>query len=250
MAGHPRYVLSVLAVLALLNGCTPCKEYVANGFKVGPNYGSPPAPVAKEWIDAGDKRVRTETDDLSKWWTAFNDPVLNSLICYAYKQNLTLRQAGFRVLEARAQLAIARGDLFPQTQTATGDFTRNQVSTQDANRNGSLKRFYSQWDLGFNLAWELDFWGRFRRAIESASDYSGCLGRKLRRCPGHSAKRYCHELCTVAYVRAKNQIRRGQCGHSEDDSEDRRGEESGRRGGRPGRRSGEKHFGADAGSNP
>jgi NodT family efflux transporter outer membrane factor (OMF) lipoprotein len=170
MAGNLRYALSALALLVLLNGCTTCKDYVANGFKVGPNYGRPPASVAKDWIDAADKRVRTETDDLSKWWTAFNDPVLDSLICYAYKQNLTLRQAGFRVLEARAQLAIARGELFPQLQNAGGDFNRNQASRQDANRAGSLNRFYSQWDLGFNLAWELDFWGRFRRAIESAND--------------------------------------------------------------------------------
>ena len=42
-----------------------------------------------------------ESDDLSKWWTVLNDPVLDKLICFAYQENLTLRQAGFRILEAR-----------------------------------------------------------------------------------------------------------------------------------------------------
>src|SRR6202142_1123561 len=102
-----------LAFAVPLCGCTSLTDYVHNGFKVGPNYGRPPAPVAKNWIDAADKRVRTDTDDASKWWTVFRryhgghfeqDEVLSSLICFAYKQNLTLRQAGFRVLEARAQL--------------------------------------------------------------------------------------------------------------------------------------------------
>jgi NodT family efflux transporter outer membrane factor (OMF) lipoprotein len=159
-------------------GCTSLSEYIHNGFKVGPNYGRPPAPVEKEWIDANDKRVRSESEDLSQWWTVFNDPVLNSLICYAYRQNLPLRVAGFRVLEARAQLGIDIGNIFPQTQQATGDYKRTGLSTETANNFlgtnlpaipglPRFQRFYSQWDFGFNLTWELDFWGRFRRAIES-----------------------------------------------------------------------------------
>jgi NodT family efflux transporter outer membrane factor (OMF) lipoprotein len=73
------------------------------------------------------------------------------------------------VLEARAQQAIAVGNLFPQTQQATGDYTRYAVSTEVANRSNVTSRFYSQWDYGFNLSWELDFWGRFRRAVEAAN---------------------------------------------------------------------------------
>jgi NodT family efflux transporter outer membrane factor (OMF) lipoprotein len=150
-------------------GCTPFTEYVHNGFKVGPNYRKPPAPVAPNWIDASDKRLRTGTDDLSRWWTLFNDPVLDNLICIAYRQNLTLREAGFRVLQARAQLCISVGNFFPQTQTMMGGYQREAVSAQNANRSlSTATRFFSQWDYGFTLAWELDFWGRFRRAIESA----------------------------------------------------------------------------------
>jgi NodT family efflux transporter outer membrane factor (OMF) lipoprotein len=161
---------TVLLTLVLLSGgCTPFTEYVHNGFKVGPNYRKPPAPVAANWIDASDQRLRTGADDLSRWWTVFGDPVLDNLICLAYRQNLTLRQAGFRVLEARAQLGIAVGNFFPQNQAMMGSYQREAVSTQTANRGFSTAtRFFSQWDYGFTLAWELDFWGRFRRAIESA----------------------------------------------------------------------------------
>ena len=165
-------------------GCTSLQEYINNGFKVGPNYQRPPAPVAKDWIDAGDQRVRTESDDLSKWWTVFNDPVLDSLICDAYRQNLSLRVAGMRVLQAQAQFAIDVGNLLPQTQAATGSFNWNGLSQNSANNfltfsapsSGAglsipiFKRWYGQWDQGFNLSWELDFWGRFRRAVEADSD--------------------------------------------------------------------------------
>ena len=144
-------------------GCTSLTEYVQNGFKVGPNYRTPDAAVASNWIDASDKRVRTDADDLSKWWTVFNDPVLNDLICDAYHQNLTLKEAGYRVLQARAQLGIAIGEIFPQAQAMNGDFLRQASSGET----GSKQRFSSRWDYGFTLAWELDFWGKFRRAIES-----------------------------------------------------------------------------------
>ena len=109
-------------------------EYIHNGFKVGPNYSPPPAPVAQNWIDANDVRVRKQSDDLSKWWVVFKDPVLESLICSAYQQNLSLRVAACRVLEARAQMMIDAGNLFPQTQTATGSYTRNVFSEKIANR--------------------------------------------------------------------------------------------------------------------
>jgi NodT family efflux transporter outer membrane factor (OMF) lipoprotein len=151
-------------------------EYVRNGFKVGPNYHEPPAPAAPQWIDAGDERVRSQTADLSKWWTVFDDPVLDSLICAAYQQNLSLRVAGWRVLEARAVLGTDIGNLFPQTQDMTGDYNWHGLSKNTANNvlsiNGipgapTFQRWYGQWDYGFGLAWELDFWGRFRRAIES-----------------------------------------------------------------------------------
>jgi NodT family efflux transporter outer membrane factor (OMF) lipoprotein len=187
---RPKFVSHGLAalVLLLLCGCTPCREYLRNGFKVGPNYGRPPAPVAQQWIDANDKRVQSEEDanTMCQWWGVFNDPILNDLICTAYHQNLTLRQAGFRVLEARAQLGIAIGNIFPQTQNASGNYmaiANSQETARGGAGGGFGPQFFNQWNFGFNLAWELDFWGRFRRAVEqdsdlldaSVEDYDGAL---------------------------------------------------------------------------
>jgi outer membrane protein TolC len=100
------------------------------------------------------------------WWQTFRDPVLDSLICTAYRQNLTLRDAGFRILEARAQRGIAAGELFPQTQQAYGSYSRvnNSLNTPSAVPGSH----FEEWTTGASLAWELDFWGRFRRAVESA----------------------------------------------------------------------------------
>jgi NodT family efflux transporter outer membrane factor (OMF) lipoprotein len=170
MALGPRATAVFGALALLLGGCTPLKEYIHNGFKVGPNYQRPPAPVAGDWIDAADKRVNHESPDLSRWWEVLNDPVLDSLVQSAYQQNLTLREAGFRVLQSRAALGIAVGNLFPQSQNASGDYQRRAISSEVANRQFLPERFYSQWDLGFNLAWEIDVWGKLRRAVEEADD--------------------------------------------------------------------------------
>ena len=99
---------------------------------------------------------------------------MTSLIYRAYEQNLTLRDAGFRILEARALRAVAAGNLFPQTQVATGAYRRQQLSLGTGVQAGGgagfpgITRNFSVWSTGAQLAWELDFWGRYRRAIEAA----------------------------------------------------------------------------------
>jgi NodT family efflux transporter outer membrane factor (OMF) lipoprotein len=165
-----RWLALGLVAASLLPGCTTLSEYIHNGFKVGPNYTRPPAPVADHWIDANDKRVRSDSTDDCNWWTVFNDQALNDLVQLAYSQNLTLREAGFRVLQARATLGIAVGEIFPQHQDMVGDYTRRGVSENVANRIATPQRWFSTWNYGFGIAWEVDFWGRFRRAIESAED--------------------------------------------------------------------------------
>jgi NodT family efflux transporter outer membrane factor (OMF) lipoprotein len=165
---------TLLAATLLFCGCTSPREYVRNGFKVGPNYAKPAAPVEEKWIDTGkDERLKSRTPENVEWWTSLNDPVLNELVKRAYKENLTLRQAAYRVMEFRAQRAIAAGNLFPQTQQAQASYTANATSGAVASLAGlpgtfPLVRFFNTWDGGFNLAWELDFWGRLRRAVESA----------------------------------------------------------------------------------
>jgi NodT family efflux transporter outer membrane factor (OMF) lipoprotein len=162
--------LVVLASMTLgAVGCTGPIEYVKNGFKVGPNYKKPPARVADHWIDEGDKRLSSQSPETVEWWTVLNDPVLNNLIKRAARENLTLKEAGQRVLEFRALRAIAVGNIFPQTQQAAGGFSQNALS-YNLTTQPAPKHFFGIWNDGFNLAWELDFWGRFRRAIESADD--------------------------------------------------------------------------------
>ena len=186
------------AILIGLSGCSSFDGYFKNGFKVGPNYCPAEANVAEHWIDAADPRVRKDSADLSRWWTVFNDPVLSGLIVNSFQQNLTVKEAGCRILGARAKLGIARGDIFPQSQTMTGSGTRTKTSAAvaavgggggqklfvlDASGNpinppipvgpdpaaiGTQSLYSSNLNYGFNLAWELDFWGKFRRAVTAA----------------------------------------------------------------------------------
>ncbi|MBN2024459.1 MAG: efflux transporter outer membrane subunit [Pirellulales bacterium] len=170
MSGRVRFWGLLLAAASLLavGGCTSWAEYVANGFKVGPDYRRPTAPVADDWIDADDAGVSDRKDDLCQWWAVFEDPTLDALVQSAVGQNLTLREAGCRVLQARAARAVAVGGLFPRQQDASAAFSRNSLSRATANTQFLEDRFFDQWNGGFNLAWELDFWGRFRRAVEAA----------------------------------------------------------------------------------
>ncbi|MGO8902167.1 MAG: efflux transporter outer membrane subunit [Isosphaeraceae bacterium] len=168
--------LAGLVVAFLLNsGCimTGPRQWIHNGFKVGPNYGRPPAPVAAEWIQANDPSVQNH--HLQDWWQVFGDPTLDALIVTAYEQNPNLRVAGTRVLEARAGQAIAVGNIFPQTQQATGSYARVNLNSNMPLIGPILGLFppnqrsaaFSNWMDGFNLSWELDLWGRIRRNIES-----------------------------------------------------------------------------------
>jgi len=166
--GRGSLFFAAALLLAVCTGCTNWREYFANGLKVGPNYCRPAAPVADQWLDAGDPALNNGLIHDGAWWQTFQDPVLDFLVDSAYQQNLTLRVAGLRILEARAQRAMAAGELFPQSQTAFGDYTRTGLSKNSLVGAFFPQRFRSEWRLGTSMAWELDFWGRFRRAVEAA----------------------------------------------------------------------------------
>ncbi len=164
--------LVIAALLAITGGCkTGLTQWMHNGFKVGPEYCPPSAAVAEEWIEAGDPRL-TNREINGDWWRVFADPVLESLIAEASQENLPLREAGARILESRARLAIARGSLFPQLQEAFGSFSHLQLSQTIANpknlNRAGCSNYFDNWNTGFNASWELDFWGRFRRNIEAS----------------------------------------------------------------------------------
>ena len=149
--------------------------------KVGPDFSSPSVKVSRDWLDAGDPRVKTGPAEYRNWWKAFNDPALDRLIDQAYGENLSIRIAAVRVLEARAQLGIAIGGIYPQTQQAFGSVEYNRTSERapqaaalPAGRGGvnpTSNPLLSYWQsqMGLLASWEIDFWGKFRRAIESAN---------------------------------------------------------------------------------
>ncbi len=169
--GHPLAinVLGVLAaalVLLSISGCTSLREWAHNGFKVGPNYCDPGAPVSTEWVDHESPSVVSAPAQDQAWWTVFQDPTLNRLIDSAYRQNLDLQAAAARIAEARARRSIAVGNLFPQSQRAIAAYAHAQVSENLGLPFPSMMNLYAD---GFNASWEADFWGRYRRTIESTS---------------------------------------------------------------------------------
>ncbi len=147
----------LVAVSFLLEGC----------LKVGPDFKTPAVSVSSNWLQAADKHLKNEPANYSAWWESFDDPGLNRIIDRAYRGNVSLRIAAVRVVEARARLGIAVGGLYPQTQQLSGSLLDNRVS---GNAYASLGQAYNYWqDQGnLNVAWELDFWGKYRRAVESA----------------------------------------------------------------------------------
>ena len=130
---------------------------------IGPDFEKPEATLPDEWVDIAGNELETSAIKQSKWWLVFNDPVLNKLVEVAWQQNNSLEIAGLRVLEAQAQLGIAVGQSYPQSQVISGNATR--ISPAETVGGGSN---YSTYGLGASSSWEVDFWGRFKRGIESA----------------------------------------------------------------------------------
>ena len=138
---------------------------------LGPDYQEPKVDWLKQWQPSaygavGNQRVQKQVD-LRFWWKLFNDPALNKLIDVAREENLPLRIAGLRIFESLALLGIAGSSLYPQLQQAGGAI--NYVNTRYHGGDAPPdNQSFGSYQAGFNMAWELDFWGRFRRGIESA----------------------------------------------------------------------------------
>jgi NodT family efflux transporter outer membrane factor (OMF) lipoprotein len=155
-----------LAGLYSAGGSTALAGLLAiSGCKVGPDYQTPEATVNEVWQGSASSGDAARANVC--WWESFEDPALTALVQDASTQNLTLKQAGLRVLEARAALGISVGQFFPQTQQAVAGIQANQLSLNDAGTAGN-DRSFSNSGIGLQAAWELDFWGKFRRGIEAA----------------------------------------------------------------------------------
>lgn len=131
-------------------------------WMVGPNYHEPKQKITNHW-KLPNTHVNESSNHQAKWWNLFHDPTLTCLIEQGYQNNLTLQAAAARVLQARAQLAQSVGFLYPQQQALTGNLNYNRIggsSLQDV----LPSNFYTAL-LGFTANWEIDFWGKYRRAI-------------------------------------------------------------------------------------
>lgn len=136
-------------------------------FKVGPDFAEPLATVDRAW--SSDRRLAARVADAG-WWRSFGDAQLDQLIDRASRENLSLQRAGVRVLQARAMLAATVGAYYPQQQQAFAALLaqRGLQSSSSGVIGSSSSRSFNLGRAGVTASWEIDFWGRFRRAIEAA----------------------------------------------------------------------------------
>lgn len=135
---------------------------------IGPNFVRPDAPVADQWSETLENKVSHKKVVDDKWWANFNDETLNSLVDTAHQQNLTLQIAGIRIVEARARLGIAIGKTYPQHQQVRVGVSHVGLSDNQPNISPAVDTSYSDINAGFDIGWELDLWGRFKRGVEAA----------------------------------------------------------------------------------
>lgn len=159
--------LSSGLALVVLSGCT-----------VGPKYHKPDVPVPPAFhggagVNSTPAQAKATAASLGaeKWSTVFRDPVLQGLITEALANNYDLKIAAERVLEAQDQLGITHAQQLP---SLNGGGSYNAIGlpsdlSKILGSNGERKNLYSG---GFNLAaaWNLDFWGYYRKQTEAARD--------------------------------------------------------------------------------
>jgi multidrug efflux system outer membrane protein len=148
------------AVVALLLAAS------LSGCRVGPNYRRPSVDTPASYRAAPAKEAATDTALAlgdAKWWTVFQDEQLQNLIRVALQQNFDLRIAATRVLQAQAQLGITRADQFPTLSGGAAIGTNRQAAT-------TLFQGFEETSgqISLSASWELDFWGKYRRATEAA----------------------------------------------------------------------------------
>ncbi len=151
--------LALLAVpLLLLSAC-----------KMGPNYSRPAAPVPPQYRYSPSPTGTPETSITeTKWAEIFSDDVLTKLVTTALEQNFDLKIASERVLEARAQYGITRSALYPDLSATIGATSARTSTIGGAlglPQNFNYSATFAQ--VGFQLNWEIDVWGRLRRLAEA-----------------------------------------------------------------------------------
>jgi multidrug efflux system outer membrane protein len=136
------------------------------GCAVGPNYKRPAVSVPTEYrgtMDANVPQAAPASLGDQKWWDVFQDAQLQQLVRTALQQNYDMRIAATRVLEAQDQVGITRADQFPNlSATGSGTNLHNPSIGPIPSYGLTLGK------VGLSAAWDLDFWGKYRRATEAA----------------------------------------------------------------------------------
>ena len=139
---------------------------LATGCAIGPDYRRPPTLLPESFRSAPEVPAATQVDPL--WWQRFNDPTLNRLVEKAQSRNFDLQAALARVEEAEGLAAEANATFIPQIDLK-GSSTRTQVGTLNATPlPASVPRLQDSRKTGLSTAFEIDLWGKLRRASESA----------------------------------------------------------------------------------
>jgi NodT family efflux transporter outer membrane factor (OMF) lipoprotein len=163
------------ATALMLAGCTVGPDYRQPQIEVPQNFTSPSAAGSAKQPKPSLTATSAPPVDLAGWWKSLNDPKLDSLISRAIEANLDLGIALARVQEARTKEAVAMGQALPSVRASEGagvgtgqDLTRSRVPS--ALRSGENGAGLNQIDqaAGFDVGWEIDLFGKFRREIEAA----------------------------------------------------------------------------------
>jgi multidrug efflux system outer membrane protein len=139
----------------------------ASGCTVGPDYVRPEVSVPTDYRGAasGTSTAGAQSYGDLYWWSIFPDPDLQELVRTALAQNYDLRIAVTRILQAQSQLTIARSQ---QTPTVDGSASAPYAGYTGSDRPITFPDNSFTPQAGLGVAWELDFWGRFRRNTEAA----------------------------------------------------------------------------------
>ncbi len=192
-----RLPLLAIAASAALGGCT-----------LGPNFKAPNLFAPSSWFASRPPQAKTPSRVVAEpidpaWWRSFNDPMLTELEEQAARSNLDVRLTTFRLQESRLQRGVSAADVFP-TVNGNGSYTREKVSSRgvlgliggsNTSSNGAGGGTqtssnglsgtqggiplgasggsthigaFNLFQSGFDASWEVDFWGRVRRELESA----------------------------------------------------------------------------------
>jgi multidrug efflux system outer membrane protein len=135
-----------------------CAALAASGCVVGPDYRRPELDMPAEHRNAAPGATAASIAD-TPWWQLFGDPLLIRLVEEALQSNLDLRIAAAQILEAQAQIVLARAPLYPQVSA--------QLQATRTNNNAA-RETASSFLGALAVSWEIDFWGRYARATEAA----------------------------------------------------------------------------------